>query len=46
MDWFLIYRDEDQLLALSRELPQFGCVLDRIDRDPLGNITYLVVTKN
>ncbi|HNR06229.1 MAG TPA: class I SAM-dependent methyltransferase [Saprospiraceae bacterium] len=46
MDWYLIYRDENQMEALAEDLPisQVGEV--KTYRDAMGNVVYLQIIKN
>jgi SAM-dependent methyltransferase len=45
MDWPLVWRDEQEMLALTHSLP--GAAIDAIDqfRDVPGNVTYLRVVR-
>jgi len=45
MDWHLIYRDADEMLALAKNLPQKEIGEKRIFADPTDNIVFLQITK-
>ncbi|MBP0633178.1 MULTISPECIES: hypothetical protein [unclassified Cupriavidus] len=45
MDWWLIYRDEKEMLALLAGLPDTAIAAVRQYRDPDNNITFLEVQR-
>ncbi len=45
MDWFLIYRDEFDMAALTEEIDNSAIADSRIFRDPLKNLIFLEVER-
>ncbi len=45
MDCWLVYRDEAELLALARDVPEAELADVQIDTEPTGSIAFLEITK-
>ena len=45
MDWWLIYRNEQEMRDLFKEIPQGKCSPVETFTDPLNNIIFAMVTK-
>lgn len=45
MDWWLIYRDEAQMLDLTSEIPSGELASSQLELDPFGNVVYLTLTR-
>ena len=45
MDWWLIYRSEDQMRELAQEIDPTQIASAQIETDPFGNVVYLTITR-
>lgn len=45
MDWWLIYRAEDEMKALAAEIDPAGIAASSLETDPFGNVVYLTLTR-
>jgi hypothetical protein len=46
IDWHLIYRNESEMEALLKDIPQTEADSIKIYRDPMENVVYMEVRRN
>lgn len=45
MDWWLIYRDEDEMQDVAEEIDPAQIASRNVELDPFGNVVYLTLTR-